>query len=85
MNKNNSSSENQIGALDAGKIRLRQNTHHEGALTHVTGESIFVDDIVSQKDELQVSYLGSPVASGVLKSIDFGVSRPDTTNWQQTF
>ncbi len=71
MNKSNTSSENQIGSLDAGKIRLQQKIHHEGARTHVTGESIFVDDIVSQKDELQVSYLGSPVASGVLKSIDF--------------
>lgn len=39
--------------------------------THVTGESTFVDDIAPMKGELFVSYVGSPVAAGLLKKIDF--------------
>ncbi len=57
--------------IDESYLKMPQNSHHESAWTHVTGESVFVDDIVPQKDELQVSYLGSPVACGKLKSIDF--------------
>lgn len=41
------------------------------AATHVTGESIFVDDIPKMSNELYVSYIGSPVAAGVLKNIHF--------------
>ncbi len=39
--------------------------------THVTGESIFIDDIAPVKGELFVNYVGSPVAAGRLKKIDF--------------
>ncbi len=37
---------------------------------HITGESVFIDDILPMKGELQVSYVGSPVANGVLKKVD---------------
>lgn len=40
------------------------------SVTHITGESIFIDDIPPMKGEVQVSYVGSPVASGILKKID---------------
>lgn len=39
--------------------------------THVTGESVFVDDIPPMKGEVFVNYVGSPVAAGRLKKIDF--------------
>lgn len=39
--------------------------------THVTGESVFIDDIPMMSTEVFVSYLGSPVASGLLHKIDF--------------
>lgn len=39
--------------------------------THVTGESVFVDDISPMKGEVFVSYVGSPVSAGTLKKIDF--------------
>lgn len=39
--------------------------------THVTGESIFIDDIAPMKGEVYVSYVGSPVAAGRLKKINF--------------
>ena len=45
-------------------------TLHESGRGHVTGESVFVDDIAPMKNELQVSYVGSPVAAGILKKID---------------
>jgi xanthine dehydrogenase large subunit len=38
--------------------------------THVTGESVFVDDIPPMKGEVFVSYVGSPVAAGLLKKVD---------------
>lgn len=38
--------------------------------THVTGESLFVDDIPAMRGELFVGYVGSPVACGELLSID---------------
>lgn len=42
---------------------------HDSSITHVTGESVFIDDIIPAKDEIQVSYFGSPVAAGKLKKI----------------
>ena len=43
---------------------------HESGRGHVTGESLFVDDIAPMKNELQVSYVGSPMACGILKKVD---------------
>lgn len=38
--------------------------------THITGESIFIDDIPTLQNEVHVGYVGSPVAHGFLKNID---------------
>jgi xanthine dehydrogenase large subunit len=40
------------------------------SLKHITGESIFIDDIAPMKGELQVNYVGSPVACGIVRKID---------------
>ncbi len=56
--------------IDQLRLLMPQNTIHEGAYSHITGESLFVDDIAPQKDELQIGYLGSPVACGILKNIN---------------
>ena len=40
------------------------------SLSHILGESIFIDDITPMKGEVQVNYVGSPVAAGILKKID---------------
>ena len=45
-------------------------TPHDSAQTHVSGESIFVDDRPKQNGELLVGLLYSEVASGILKLID---------------
>lgn len=43
---------------------------HDSAISHVTGESWFVDDRPAMRDEVQVGVLGSPVAAGRLKKVD---------------
>ena len=43
---------------------------HDSAVGHVTGESVFVDDRPAVKGELQVGFVGSPVAAGRLIEVD---------------
>ena len=42
---------------------------HDSAVGHVTGQAHYIDDIPPRSDELHVGFVGSPVASGRLKSI----------------
>src|SRR3954451_13606060 len=48
---------------------------HDSARGHVTGESIFIDDMPAARNELLVDFVGSPVAHGKLRSIDVGGAR----------
>jgi xanthine dehydrogenase large subunit len=48
-----------------------RNIPHDSAEGHVSGESIYIDDMPPMRNEVQVDYLGSPYAHGKLKSIDF--------------
>jgi xanthine dehydrogenase large subunit len=48
-----------------------KNIPHDSAKSHVTGESVYIDDIPFMKNELHVDCVGSPYAHGKLKSIDF--------------
>ncbi len=48
-----------------------RNIPHDSAHGHVSGESIYIDDIPPARNELLVDFLGSPVAHGKLKKIDF--------------
>jgi xanthine dehydrogenase large subunit len=43
---------------------------HDSAVGHVTGSAPYLDDLPLRKDELLVSFVGSPVASGTIRSID---------------
>ncbi len=43
---------------------------HDSAVGHVSGESVYIDDIPFQKNELLVDFFGSPVAHGRIKSLD---------------
>lgn len=47
-----------------------KNIPHDSARGHVTGESIYVDDIPFQRNELLVDFYWSPVAHGRIRSID---------------
>lgn len=43
---------------------------HDSAVGHVTGTAPYIDDLEMLRDELYVSFVGSPVACGTLDSID---------------
>ena len=47
-----------------------KNIPHDSAKGHVSGESIFIDDMPFAKNELIVDFLGSPIAHGKIISID---------------
>ena len=52
-----------------------QNLPLESARAHVSGESIFIDDIPPAHGEVLVDFLGSPVAHGRINSIDLDEAR----------
>ncbi len=43
---------------------------HDSAHGHVTGEAVFIDDVPAITGELAVDFVGAPVASGKIVSID---------------
>ena len=45
---------------------------HDSAEMQVTGAALYTDDIIENAGELVVSFVGSPVAHGLLKRIDLG-------------
>lgn len=49
---------------------LGKNIPHDSAQGHVSGQSVYIDDIPLAKKELLISFVGSPYAHGKLKSID---------------
>ena len=52
-----------------------RNIPHDSARGHVTGESIYVDDIAPAADELIVDFVWSPHAHARIKSIDLEAAR----------
>ena len=48
---------------------------HDSAAGHVSGESIFLDDVPPARNEVFVDFVGSPVAHGELISIDTDEAR----------
>ncbi len=54
---------------------IGQNIPHDSAKGHVTGQSIYIDDMPIQRNELFVDFLGSPVAHGRIKAIDLEPAR----------
>ncbi|HEY7091472.1 MAG TPA: xanthine dehydrogenase molybdopterin binding subunit [Tepidisphaeraceae bacterium] len=48
---------------------------HDSARGHVSGESIFIDDIPPARGEVIVDYVGSPVAHGRIRSVDLSAAR----------
>ena len=43
---------------------------HDSAIGHVSGSAPYIDDIPRREDELFVGFVGSPLASGTIDSID---------------
>lgn len=52
-------------------MSIGTNERHDSGVTHVTGTSIFIDDRPIHSNEVFVGIVTSPVAKGILKSIDF--------------
>lgn len=51
-------------------MSVGKNIPHDSARTHVSGESVFIDDRPFLKNEMVCGFLGAPVAHGRLKNID---------------
>jgi xanthine dehydrogenase large subunit len=49
-----------------------KNIPHDSAAGHVSGESIYIDDMPPARGELIVDFVWSPVAYGRIRGIDFG-------------
>lgn len=47
---------------------------HDSAITHVQGQSTFIDDRPFLKNEIFVDYVGTPTSSGIVLEIDFSES-----------
>jgi xanthine dehydrogenase large subunit len=43
---------------------------HESAIGHACGTAAYIDDILPRWGELQVDFVGAPIASGILESLD---------------
>ncbi|MBU6152800.1 MAG: molybdopterin-dependent oxidoreductase [Bdellovibrionales bacterium] len=51
-------------------MSIGTNIRHDSSVTHVAGESVFIDDRPEVRGEVHVGVVGSPIARGILKSID---------------
>lgn len=52
-------------------MSVGKNIRHDSSISHVTGESIFIDDRALHGNEVFVGIVGSPKPAGNLKSIDY--------------
>ena len=52
-----------------------KNIPHDSAVGHVSGESIYIDDMAPLRGELIVDFVWSPVAHGRIRSIEIEVAR----------
>ncbi|HSP35374.1 MAG TPA: xanthine dehydrogenase, partial [Thermoanaerobaculia bacterium] len=52
-----------------------KNVPHDSAVGHVTGESVYVDDIALVHNELVVDFLWSPLAHARIRSLDVETAR----------
>lgn len=50
-------------------MSVGQNQRHDSAISHVTGQSIFIDDRAFLKNEIHAYPVGVPAASGILKKV----------------
>jgi len=55
---------------DGQMAYVGQSIPHDSARGHVTGESIFIDDIPPARNELFIEIVGAPIAHGKLKSVN---------------
>src|ERR1700682_3703851 len=56
-------------------MSVGQNIPHDSAHGHVTGESVYIDDMPFARNELIVDFFWSPVAHGRIRSLDVEAAR----------
>src|SRR5436189_1255130 len=61
--------------LDNPMTAVGKNIPHDSARGHVTGESIYVDDMAPLRGELLVDFFWSPVAHGRIRSLNLDKAR----------
>src|SRR5687768_4374636 len=54
---------------------IGKNIPHDSAHGHVSGESVFIDDMLPAKNEVFVDFVGSPVAHGEIVSVGIDAAR----------
>lgn len=52
-----------------------KNLPHDSAAGHVSGESVYIDDMQPTRNELLVDYFGSPFAHGKVRSLNLDAAR----------
>jgi xanthine dehydrogenase large subunit len=52
-------------------MSVGKSIHHDSAVGHVTGKSIFVDDRAKLKNEVYVGVVGSPICAGAINKIEY--------------
>jgi xanthine dehydrogenase large subunit len=52
-----------------------KNVPHDSAVAHVTGESLFIDDMPPASGEVLVDFVGSPIAHGRVRRIELDAAR----------
>lgn len=52
-------------------MSVGKSIHHDSAIGHVTGKSVFIDDRQKLKNEVFVGLIGTPVSAGTIKAIHF--------------
>ena len=55
-------------------MAVGKNIPHDSAAGHVTGESIYIDDIIPARNELVVDFFPSPVSHGLIRSVDLSAA-----------
>lgn len=58
-------------------MSIGKNFPHDSARTHVSGESVFVDDRAEVRGEVHVGIVGTSIACGILTEIDTGEALRD--------
>jgi xanthine dehydrogenase molybdopterin-binding subunit B len=52
-------------------------------VAHVTGESLFIDDMPPALGEVLVDFVGSPVANGRVRRIELEAARRALSGWDE--
>src|SRR5258708_32899435 len=52
-----------------------KNIPHDSAVGHVSGESVYIDDVAPLRGELIVDFVWSPVAHGRIRGIELDAAR----------